>query len=57
LRALNNSDGALGAYRQAVAVKADYYPAHREIGRILAAKGDAKGAIDAFNKALQYSPQ
>jgi Flp pilus assembly protein TadD len=31
--------------------------AHREIGRILSARQDYKGAIESFNKVLQYNPK
>jgi len=55
-RALNRPDDALAAYRQAVAIKADYAVAHREIGRILITKGDLRGAITSLNTALQISP-
>jgi len=55
-RALNRLDDALASYREAVAIKADYFAAHREIGRILVIKGDARGAVQSFTKALQHSP-
>jgi tetratricopeptide (TPR) repeat protein len=50
------SAGAEQAYQQALAKFPGYHRAHAALGRLLAAKGDSRGAIEHFQKAQASVP-
>jgi tetratricopeptide (TPR) repeat protein len=49
-------DGAIDAYREALALDRKYTKARYNLGQALSAKGDADGAIDAYREALAFDP-
>lgn len=55
---LEESDitGAMSAYRQAIALRADATEAWINLGRLMAENGDPKGARECFDTALRLEP-
>jgi protein O-GlcNAc transferase len=56
LRDSGARDEAVHAYRNAIALKADYAEAYSNLGNVLRESGDAKGALEQCARALELHP-
>jgi tetratricopeptide (TPR) repeat protein len=49
-------DGAIAEWREAARLDPQYAPPHANLGEALESKGDAQGAIAAYEKFLSLAP-
>lgn len=56
LRDAGELDGAIDAYRQAIALKRDYAEAHNNLGNALRESGDAQAALQSCAQAIELRP-
>ena len=52
----NDTDQAITDLRRALAMEPNNYKALRDLGAVLQQKGDKRGALDAYRKALAINP-
>jgi tetratricopeptide (TPR) repeat protein len=56
LQDAGDPDGAIAAYRKAVALRPRHAEAHNNLGLLLRRRGDLDEAVDAFRRATAFAP-
>jgi tetratricopeptide (TPR) repeat protein len=54
---MNNADGGIAEYREAIRLKPDFVQAHRELGYELMFKRERRAALDELRKVLLLDPK